>query len=73
MNDAALDGRCFKSAAASIFQRAPIKFDIPYEAALGSQWCVFMNMYSFDCVNYALDKRPWYAFHELKCSQTNSN
>lgn len=73
MNDAASDGRCFKSATASIIQRAPIKFDIPYAAALGSQRCVFMNMYSFYCVNYVLDKRPWYAFHELKCNQTNSN
>lgn len=34
-----------------IFQYAPIKFDILYEAALSSWWCVFMNMYSFYGVN----------------------
>lgn len=57
MSDAAQDGRCFKSAATSISQRCPIKFDIRYEAALESQQCVFMNMDSFYCVNYVLDKR----------------
>lgn len=57
MNEATLDILYFKSAGTSIFQHAPIKFDILYEAALRRQWCVFMNMYSFYGVNYASDKR----------------
>lgn len=51
MNEATWDIVYFKLAGTSIFQHAPIKFDILYEAALSSQWCVFMNMYSFYGVN----------------------
>lgn len=51
MNEATLGIVYLKSAGASIFQHAPIKSDTWYEAVLGNQWCVFMNMYSFDGAN----------------------
>lgn len=46
MNEASLDILYLKSVGTFIFQHDPIKFDILYEAALNSQWYVFMNMYS---------------------------
>ena len=58
MTEATLDILYFPSAGASIFQHAPIKFDILYEAVLGCHWCVFMNMQPFYSINYTLDKRP---------------
>lgn len=53
-----------KSAGASIFQHAPIKFDIPYEAALRSRRCVFMNMYS-PFLFFTLSIKRWINVHDM--------